>query len=118
MKRSLTALCVCLTMSLGLASCKKSDSADGSKRPKLAYVTNGIASFWVVAEAGAKYGGQQFDAEVEVHMPAGGADDQKRIIEDLLTRGVDGIAVSPIDAENQTAFLNQVAARTKLASSR
>jgi ribose transport system substrate-binding protein len=85
-----------------------------SGKPRIAYVTNGIDSFWVIAEAGAKAGGQKYDAEVEVHMPAQGVADQKRIIEDLLTRGMDGIAISPIDAENETALINQAAARTKV----
>jgi ribose transport system substrate-binding protein len=85
-----------------------------SGKPRIAYVTNGIDSFWVIAEAGAKAGGLKYDADVEVHMPAQGIADQKRIMEDLLSRGVDGIAISPIDGENQTALINQAAARTKV----
>ena len=88
------------------------DRGGGSGRPRVAYVTNGIDSFWTIAEAGAKAGAQKYNADVEVHMPAQGVPDQKRIVEDLLTRGVDGIAISPIDAENQTALINQAAART------
>ena len=37
-----------------------------------------------------------------------------RIIEDLLTKGIDGIAVSPIDPVNQTELLNQAAKKTTL----
>ena len=47
-------------------------------------------------------------------MPSGGITDQKDKIEDLLTRKVDGIAVSPIDAANQTELLNKAAERTNL----
>jgi len=47
-------------------------------------------------------------------MPAEGIADQKRMIEDLITRGVQGIAVSPIDAENQVGLLNQAAEKTRL----
>ncbi len=89
------------------------DSAGGHK-PKVAYVTNGVASFWVIAQAGVEQGAQEFDADAEVFMPAEGISDQKRIIEDLLTRGAEGIAVSPIDPENQTELLNKVAQYAKL----
>jgi ribose transport system substrate-binding protein len=85
-----------------------------SRKPRVAYVTNGIDSFWVIAEAGAKAGGPKYNADVEVHMPAQGVGDQKRIVEDLMTRGVDGIAISPIDAENETALINQACERTKV----
>ena len=105
----LTTLCLVTT----LASCNRSANKSGGK-PRVAYVTNGIDSFWVIAEAGAKAGGKKYDADVEVHMPAQGVADQKRIMEDLLTRGVDGIAISPIDAENQTPLINDAAARTKV----
>src|SRR5216110_693173 len=44
-------------------------------------------------------------------MPPKGIIDQKRMVEGLLARGVDGIAISPIDAKNQVDLLNQAAAR-------
>ena len=87
--------------------------ADGDK-PHVAYVTNGVASFWVIAEAGAKAGAAEADAKVTVLMPAEGISDQKRMIEDMVTKSVDGIAVSPIDPENQTDVLNKAAKYTKL----
>jgi ribose transport system substrate-binding protein len=116
-----------LTLAIALAGCTKKQvgvessnttSAVGgvtsSVRPRVAYVTNGVASFWVIAEAGVKQAGQEVNADVEVLMPAEGISDQKRMIEDLLTKGVDGIAVSPIDPENQTELLNKAAKYTKL----
>ena len=39
---------------------------------------------------------------------------KKRMMETLLANGVDRVAVSPIDAENQTPFLNEVAENTIL----
>jgi ribose transport system substrate-binding protein len=91
-----------------------SSSGTSEKRPSVAYVTNGVASFWVIAESGVKKGGEEFDADVEVLMPAEGISDQKRMIEDLLTKGVDGIAVSPIDPENQNELFNKAAKYTNL----
>ncbi len=89
--------------------------ATGDK-PTVAYVTNGIASFWVIAEAGAKAAGKDFDANVVVRMPPadGAVANQKRMIEELLTMGVDGIAVSPIDPDNQTDILNAAAEQSRL----
>ena len=92
----------------------RTQPATQSRRPHVAYVTNGVDSFWVIAEAGAKAGGRQYNADVEVHMPAQGVGDQKRIIEDLIIRDVDGIAISPIDAENETALINHAAERTRV----
>lgn len=83
--------------------------AKSGKRPKIAYVTNGIASFWMIAEKGAKDAAAELKCDVEVRMPPEGAADQKRMIEELITIGVDGMAVSPIDPDNQTDLLNMAA---------
>jgi ribose transport system substrate-binding protein len=54
---------------------------------------------------------KEFDIECEVLMPPKGISDQKRMIEGLLARGIDGVAISPIDAKNQVAMINEVAKR-------
>jgi ribose transport system substrate-binding protein len=74
------------------------------------FVTNGIASFWTIAEAGARAAGQEFDAQVEVRMPPSDSAiaNQKRMIEELLALGADGIAVSPIKPEDQQDILNEI----------
>ena len=111
---SLVALPLFLTIAL-LPSCKPSAPSGGSAgKKKVAFVTNGVASFWTIAAAGVKAGGEKFGVEAETLMPVEGISDQKRIIEDLLTRGIDGIAVSPIDSANQSDVLNKAAKRTKL----
>ncbi len=102
-----------LAVALLAALCSCSGSGR-SARPQLAYVTNGIASFWVIADKGARAGARQFDADVDVQMPAEGVADQKRIVQGLLARHVDGIAISPIDPDNQTDLLNEIAAQTVL----
>lgn len=82
-------------------------------KPKLAYITNGVAPFWTIAEKGVIDGAKEYDAEVSVVMPSD-VNDQMHRVEDLLIRGVDGVAISPIDAENQVPLLNKAAAKTKL----
>ena len=48
-------------------------------------------------------------------MPVQGTvEEQKRILEDLLAMGVQGIAVSPKDPANMTALLDQIAGRALL----
>ncbi len=91
-------------------------AADGGKSAskRYAFVTNGVADFWTIAEAGAKAAGEKLGVEATILMPAGGITDQKQMMEDLMTRGVDGIAVSPIDPKNQTELLNNAAEVTKL----
>jgi ribose transport system substrate-binding protein len=88
--------------------------ASDPENVKVAYVTNGIDPFWTIAEAGAKAGAKEFNVDCEVLMPPKGITDQKRMIESLLANGIDGVAVSPIDAANQVSFLNTVAGQTNL----
>jgi len=89
--------------------------AQEAKKPRLAFVTNCVAEFWTVATFGVEAAKQEFGLEAVVRMPANGtAEEQKRILEDLLAKGVQGIAVSPKDPENMTALLDKVAGRALL----
>ena len=83
-------------------------------KPRFAFVSNGVASFWTIASVGVGTAGRDLGVNTEVLMPAEGIADQKRMIEDLVAREVQGIAVSPIDAENQVELLNLAAAKTRL----
>jgi ribose transport system substrate-binding protein len=80
---------------------------------RLAFVTNNAADFWTIARRGT----EQADAElagatVEFRLGDGTAAAQKRIVDDLLANGVDGIAISPVDPANQTGMLNDAARQT------
>ena len=75
-------------------------------------MTNGVASFWTIAEAGALKAGRDLNVDVDVRMPVEGVLDQKRIVEDLLARGIDGMAISPIDPDNQEDLVNEACDRT------
>lgn len=118
---SFCAVALVLVSGLMLGCSEKNDGATGNstggsgeKRPKVAYVTNGIASFWVIAEKGAMDAGKEFNAEVSVQMPPNGAEDQKRMCQDLLAKGIEGIAISPIDPENQADLLAEISQHTNL----
>lgn len=84
------------------------------KEIKVAYVTNGIDPFWTIAAAGVKAAAKEFKVTAEVLMPPKGIGDQKRMIETAVSNGVDGVAISPIDAANQVGFINQVAGATNV----
>lgn len=82
---------------------------------RVAFVTNQIADFWKIAEAGANDAAAEFNVEVDVVMPPEAtAVVQKQKVEDLLTSGVQAIAISPLDADNQTEWLNTIAEKVPL----
>src|SRR5262249_29341648 len=88
----------------------------GDGKITVGYVTNGIDPFWVIAEKGARDAAADpaINVNVEVRMPPKGVDDQKRMVQELLTRGVKGIAISPIDPDHQGDLLDEIAAHTTL----
>lgn len=83
------------------------------KKIRAAYVTNGVADFWSIAKAGAEAAGDELDVEVTVIMPSG-LQDQKNKIEDLLVRGTDGIAISPIQPADQVEVINKACEKTNV----
>ena len=105
---------VILVMSCGGGDATPGGGSGDGKSLRIAYVTNGVDPFWDVAVAGARAGAKEFDAKVEVHMPQKGIVDQKRMIEGLLARGIDGIAISPVDTKNQTGQINEAASVTNV----
>ena len=104
-----------LLCALALAACGgTSDAPEQAAKPQLAFITNGVGAFWTIASKGVEVAAKEFNADAEVQMPGEGVADQKRIVQAMLARGIDGIAISPIDPHNQTALLNEAAANTNL----
>jgi ribose transport system substrate-binding protein len=94
-----------------------SPSSGGTpKKLKLAFVSNNASSFWTIARAGTADAVKELgNVEVDFRIPSSGqAAEQRQLLDDLLAKGVDGIAVSPIDPANQTEFLDKVASQTLL----
>src|SRR4051794_17311552 len=97
-----------------MPSCNSAPPASKeAKTLKLAFVTNNSADFWTIARRGVEQADAELpDVTADFKITSDGtAADQKRIIDDLLTTGVDGIAISPVDPENQTPLLNETAKR-------
>src|SRR5437867_7261686 len=74
------------------------------KKLKLAFVPNNASSFWTIARAGCDDAKKEFsNVDVDFRIPSSGtAAEQRQILDDLVARGIDGIAVSPVDPANQT----------------
>ena len=90
-------------------------STSSKKRRSVAFVTNQIADFWKIAEAGCVAASKEFDIEVQVIMPPeASAVVQKQKVEDVLTTGVEGIAISPLDADNQVEWINSIGEKVPL----
>ena len=96
------------------AGTPKANPEAAKKVPYVAFVTNGVASFWTIAEKGARDAARDYNCQLEVIMPTGGAADQKQKVEELLSKNIEGIAISPIDPDNQNDLLNEAAAKCKL----
>ena len=89
-------------------------SASGGGAKRLAFVTNNASDFWTIARKGVEKADSELpDVTAEFKIPPDGtAGEQKRIVDDLLAVGVDGIAISPVDPDNQTQLINEVAKKT------
>ena len=68
-----------LLMLIALYACGGSGDSATEEKPQVGFVTNGVASFWVIASKGVEAAEQAFDVDAEVHMPGEGVADQKRI---------------------------------------
>src|SRR5687767_8260038 len=105
-----------LVLGHAVAGCRSAEeaSSNGAKTLKLAFVTNNSADFWTIARRGVEKADQELaDVQAEFRMTADGtAAEQQRVVDDLLTKGVDAIAISPIDPQNQTPLINAAAKRT------
>jgi ribose transport system substrate-binding protein len=100
---------------LALASLLPGCGDRGDAKPRVAFVTNCAVDFWRIGEAGARAAAAEFGVEVDVRMPPSTDEaEQKQIVEDVLARGVVGVAISPINPANQTGLLDGIAARVPL----
>jgi len=122
---SLHSIALILSLVVAVNGCgqrESAPSADGTgdnkpvRKLKLAFVSNTSASFWTIARAGTAQAASELgNVEVDFRMPStGGVAEQRQILDDLIAKGEDGIAISPNDPANQTEFLNKIAAQTLL----
>ena len=93
---------------LANASC---DKTGGAKKTRLVFITNNASDFWTIARKGAEKAAAELpNAEIEFKINSdGSAAGQQRVVDDLLARGIDGMAISPVDPKNQTQMINRAA---------
>jgi ribose transport system substrate-binding protein len=97
-----------------LSSCNR-DSGGNSGKIKIAVVTNNPEDFWTIAEKGAQDAANKHGVELDFRRPdRGDAGLQLNILNELVTKGAKGIAVSVIDPKEQTPDLKRIAAQTNL----
>src|SRR6266436_6274387 len=74
-----------------VGACKRSGAG---QRYKLAFVTNNASDFWTISRKGTERAAAELtDVTVEFRIPGNGtAAEQKGIIDDLLAKGINGIA--------------------------
>ena len=109
----LIATLVCVAAAAAGCQSREGGAPGGTKTLKVAFVTNNSADFWTIARRGVEKADQELaDVEAEFRLTADGtAAEQQRVVDDLLTKGVDAIAISPVDPQNQTAMLDAAAKR-------
>lgn len=82
----------------------------------IVFITGGSGPYWQRTVNGAKSAAEEYDAALTVEMPnvAEGIEEQTELLEDLRDKSIDGVAVSPLDAEGQTELINALAKKTFL----
>ncbi len=95
-----------------------SSPASGDK-VSLAFVTNNSSDYWNICRAGASAAAKELpNVDMQFIEPSDNSGaTQITDVNDLLTKGVKGIAISPSDPANETKFLNTVASQTSLLTS-
>ena len=131
-------IALALGMSLGCkkkdscCSAKQGDSAKAAKVDKasksaqpaipaenqnisLAFVTNNPSEFWTIARRGVDQAVAELGVKVDFRIPANGqAAEQQQIVEDLIAKGCQGMAISPVDPANQTEMINRAGQAMKV----
>lgn len=95
---------------------EKAEAPVQQKKLRFAFIANSSSEYWSLAGVGCQFAaGQLGNAECDFRFPVERTvKAQEDLINSFVASGVDGIAVSPIDAQQQTEFLNGIAAKTLL----
>jgi ribose transport system substrate-binding protein len=129
---SRVAIAACALAPLMLAGCNNSGSGSGgsattspgasgggAKQISLAFVTNNSSDYWTICHKGVDKAASELPGvNVQFIMPDNGsAATQITDVGDLIAKGVQGIAISPVDPANETPKLNDWATKVKLLTS-
>ncbi len=84
--------------------------------PRLAFVTGGSGPYWQLTAEGARAAAKELDCEVLIELPKKdeSLDQQMTILTGLDLKNLDGVALSPLDAEGQTNLINRIQQQTNV----
>jgi len=90
---------------------KKYSDKSKSAKLKLAFISGAATDFWVYCERGCQRADSELgDVQVEFKYTSDAtAVEQRRIVDDLLAKGIDGLIVTPLDPVNQAVMINRAA---------
>jgi ribose transport system substrate-binding protein len=105
-----------LGLGLSFGSMLFGGNVSSAQAGQIAFVTNNTSDYWLSAKAGFQKACQELHipaSSAQFIMPADGtAATQKQMVNDVITRGVNAIAISPVDPTNETPWINQISAKT------
>lgn len=101
---------LCCVATVFLIGCGR-QPVSGQKPVSLAFVAGAATDFWTFAKRGCEKAERELPGtKIEFRFTTGGtAVDQRTVLDDLMTRGVDGLAVTPLDPVNQKPMVDRVA---------
>jgi ribose transport system substrate-binding protein len=92
-----------------LCSCKDSNEAKKDK-PTYAFVINASARFWDLAHAGCQKACREVGATLDFQVPGlASAAQQKQIVETLIAKNCNGIAISPLSPDSMGRVIDMAA---------
>ena len=98
---------IVLGIAFFLPSCKKQES----HKCRFAIVANGSSRFWDLARSGMQQAAREENVDWEFFMPGeSSAAQQKQILETVLAKGYDGMAISVINPQTMTRLIDEIAA--------
>ena len=109
MKRFYALLLICSLILTHFSGCSKNKDQQNDVK-QVAFITNNTSDFWQFARRGCEKAENQLqEISVNFRLTSDATSaEQRRIIDDLLAKGVQAIAISPIDPANQKPFIDQL----------
>ena len=83
---------------------------------RVLFISGGEGPYWQAAVNGARSAAEEFNVALKVETPkkTENLDAQMALLRDIDPTKVDGVALSPLDPDRQTHYLNEIAGKVKL----
>lgn len=115
-KITLPLLILALGVMVWCQGCDRKSGGTAQKKLHLVFVANAPNDFWTIVRLGCDTASREAgNVDLDFRFPTDPTvAAQQELLNSLVTNGVDGIAVSPIDGSGQTDFLDGIADKTLL----